>query len=684
MNLEKKYIPMLIDMELSLEEKSIRSVPQMCNQIKKIRKIGEPIIFISDTYLPKWFLRKILIEKRIAEESDRIYTSSELRCNKKTGELFKCVKKKVNQVERSVWIHYGDNIDADKKGAKLAGLESVLFKESQLTKREECLASFDPKKRFLLSRVAGSSRLARLKNSGKNDFDRIIRDTGTSVAGPILCGFVSWCIEKAEELNLSKLYFVSRDGEVLIKIANILLPWMNKNIELKYLYGSRRAWILPSIKEIGEKELEWILESSLDIPIDVLLSRVNLKVSDIMPFITKHGFAPSKRSLLKSRRQYLRELFCDHDVVLKILKNANNSKKLTKRYLTQNGFLDGSQIGVVDVGWSGRCLSALREIVGNDYASDLYGLYFSLLRQAGDRNEVNDSAFFFHTVCPEENAWISKCPYAIEIFFSGSHGSVVGYAESSDGIKPKLLSEKNCLGLDWGVLLLQESIVSFAKELVHNISYSEWKKISNSTVLNAMNFFQNPTKEEAEVFGKYPVEIEQSSKVIRPLCEVVKIRNFIKILLKFGGAKDDLWPQGTSTLTSHFYNNIAIFVKKIKFTAFFNCNFLQFIIFFSHIKKFLPINFKKIIIFGASIGGKRAFKILSFFERPIYFADNDVAKQGSRYCGLKVIHPKKLKNLNYDKIYIASTYSLEIYSQLLKMGLDQKRLEIIENEILRN
>jgi FlaA1/EpsC-like NDP-sugar epimerase len=73
---------------------------------------------------------------------------------------------------------------------------------------------------------------------------------------------------------------------------------------------------------------------------------------------------------------------------------------------------------------------------------------------------------------------------------------------------------------------------------------------------------------------------------------------------------------------------------------------------------------QKIVIFGAGMGGKRAYKSLRKEYDIIAFVDNDQAKHGSQLLKLPIKAPSDLAKLDYDQIYIASMYAAEITYQL--------------------
>ena len=80
---------------------------------------------------------------------------------------------------------------------------------------------------------------------------------------------------------------------------------------------------------------------------------------------------------------------------------------------------------------------------------------------------------------------------------------------------------------------------------------------------------------------------------------------------------------------------------------------------------------KKIILFGASRSGEAAQKRYRRAYEILYFCDNDKNKWGTRFHGVEVIAPDKLKNMSFDKIVITSMYYDEISKQLNGMGIEK-------------
>lgn len=77
---------------------------------------------------------------------------------------------------------------------------------------------------------------------------------------------------------------------------------------------------------------------------------------------------------------------------------------------------------------------------------------------------------------------------------------------------------------------------------------------------------------------------------------------------------------------------------------------------------------ERVIIFGASGGGKTAYEILQDNYNIIAFADNDCHKWDTCFFERKIISPAQISGLEYDKIVIASEYVWSIGRQLSGMG----------------
>jgi len=88
-------------------------------------------------------------------------------------------------------------------------------------------------------------------------------------------------------------------------------------------------------------------------------------------------------------------------------------------------------------------------------------------------------------------------------------------------------------------------------------------------------------------------------------------------------------------------------------------------------------NRTSVIIFGASGGGQSQFEKIRRNHEVIGFADNNPSKHGSRCKNRPVYPPWKIPDLDFDRVFIASSYYQEIYRQLVDdIGIPAGRISL--------
>lgn len=255
--------------ELDLESRSLKAVPPMQARVNTARTEADAVWFLSDMYLPAAFIERVLRREGFFRDGDQLFVSSEWRASKARGDLFAKAREQAPQPITS-WRHLGDNSHADELVPRAQGIRTELFRDATLNRYERLAyaraGGFQPPSgdsRLACERVflqqpkdegrrleaagtaallAGAMRRARLANPESDPTRRVIWDTGCDVVGPMLFGFVHWCLAQAAERGLRRLYFVARDGQLLHRIAEQIAPAWGFAIECRYLHGSRQAW----------------------------------------------------------------------------------------------------------------------------------------------------------------------------------------------------------------------------------------------------------------------------------------------------------------------------------------------------------------------------------------------------------------------------------------------------------
>lgn len=83
---------------------------------------------------------------------------------------------------------------------------------------------------------------------------------------------------------------------------------------------------------------------------------------------------------------------------------------------------------------------------------------------------------------------------------------------------------------------------------------------------------------------------------------------------------------------------------------------------------------RSIILWGTGFCAEKLWKYMtenaeSHEDKVIGFCDNSVAKQGSKFCGIEVIAPEKVKKVEFDFLVLANTFEKEIRTQIEENNL---------------
>lgn len=245
MRLDKTSVE-LVEAELTLEEESIYPIAETVERIKELRHAGHRILFVSDMYIPAQLLEPILVRKGVMLKGDKLYVSCDSGVTKHSGKLFAHVLKQ-EALSGSDLLHTGDSRHADIHNATVHSILSRHFSAAHLGKHEARIAGAKPSRGPGASWLAGFSRRCRISmRHALHEPEHPLDGAIFGVIVPFLLAYVQWVLDDAHRRGIERLYFVARDGEILFKIAKEL---NHEDMDLRYLYGSRRAWLAPSITQ---------------------------------------------------------------------------------------------------------------------------------------------------------------------------------------------------------------------------------------------------------------------------------------------------------------------------------------------------------------------------------------------------------------------------------------------------
>ncbi len=559
LRLEEADVEQFVNLELKLETEILRVVPRAKEIVQAARSCNQKVAFVSDMYLGVEFIRTLLTHHSLYLDGDLCYVSCDYAKSKDSGALFQELLHR-EQVAPEQVCHCGNNAWADVQVAQRLGLAVRPFPEGNLNRYEEILESFTWATEGLASAMAGASRLTRLTVKASSPEQEALRDVAAGVAAPLVVGFTLWVLRRAKELGLKRLYFVSRDGQLLLEIARRLIKKLDFSCELRYLYGSRQAWMLPSVTSVDEEHLKGIFIGNLTLDMDVISVRLALARLCVTPEEIKDSLLAIRlteqdweRDLSADERQALTQRVLDdkriHEVVLQ---KSDEKRQVMIKYLKQEGLLDSTPFGLVDLGTGATLHYALSEVLAVAGGKLDKSFYLGLRNGTPEGRFGQPETYFFDRRFNLGFPEIPGLNTMLETTCSADHGSVLSYKEVGERVEPVLKENVNQSIIDWGYPIIRETVCGFAENLLLDSSLiNSWSDVRTASLELVSAFWSNPSLAEAKAWGAFPMEDGWGKESISLcLAESYGWRDVIKPLWETSlWRRRHWWHEGALTLT---------------------------------------------------------------------------------------------------------------------------------------
>lgn len=269
---------------------------------------------------------------------------------------------------------------------------------------------------------------------------------GYDYIGRIYYGFTAWLIEEAARERVSHLYFLARDGQVLLRALELFRARGVAAPTASYLYVSRRSLTFPALSGSDASLVTFVtdarrLVSGAELSVADYLGRIGIDVTAYPQAIGQAGFS-GPDDPVRDEQDIARLVKLVRLLRWPIQACAVAERNLLRRYLDQECFFDRGKIGVVDVGWYGSMQYALVDIA--NYLGrplDIAGFYLGTYDDAKYRH-LNMHGYVIDREQPSRRLpLIWEADGFIEFMLSGRHASVINYSDLGGQVVPHLGSE---------------------------------------------------------------------------------------------------------------------------------------------------------------------------------------------------------------------------------------------------
>jgi len=537
--------------EIEEEIRSVLPVGELLSLVRKMRQDGKHIAFVSDMYLPADVIQEMLRHVGVWEPQDRLYVSCAIGTRKSTGMLYKHLLDDLKIGPNQV-IHVGDFLLSDFLVPRFkVGIKSFPARSARSNIYERFFG--EPCRCLYCSSVAGASRAARVGRGGEKGtvVETSLYRLGCNVLGPILSGFLLWTLQKAAQAGIHRLYFLSRDGEVMLDFARELAGRLEIGIELRYLHVSRTA-IFPALMGTGvdSHTIRWLKEDTIVLTLRILADRLKVDACNLQEGLSRAGvriqglYAPLNRSTLEKIYGLLVT-----DPILKemIAESGLRAQQNLAGYLEQEMLFDGTPSALVDLGWHGGIqdviFSCFNERLGYNGIS---GYYFGV-DLPGEPANRKFGYFFNHLEGTKIHRFRHLFRVLIELLCSGSHGMVRFYRLDGDGTYSPVCGELEHPA-NWArINSIRQGVQAFVNHLDGpSMEGTDYEHIRPQILRVFKKLFFFPSKNEALALGGLRFSADQAGHGLHHVASPFTPASAIRFLTKRTYA-------GRSSISSWFF-----------------------------------------------------------------------------------------------------------------------------------
>ena len=524
--------------ELEIEESVLLPIEKTRKEIDEYVKQGARVVYISDMYLPKFFIEGIL--KRFGfYVNQNVYVSSDIKKTKTEGHLFDYVSKEL-KIDFRQWEHTGDNYVSDFKVPKHKGICSKIINHT-----------------YNQYELMGKSLMHDGTNSNKCyafSLSRAIRlslpDTPHTVfastfIAPMFVPYVYKILCDSQRRGIDHLFFIARDGLILYHIA---LEFAKKfpKIKFSYLYASRQALYLAGLDELTPTNIKRNMPHLKEKKIGGILYELHLPNYD-------HS------------RLHLSELTGDQIIDL-LFEDDSFVEKLTQKYQEQNNFiiryfkqegLTNENCAIVDVVGSRRCQRAINNILSRYNYPKPFSYFFEVTWNRTNEYEPYLAMNYQENVINTVSYNRASQPLYEQYFAITNQKRTIEYQEKNDKIEPLFEPDYISESYKKNIFEINKSVcIKYARLFYINVNYDPITIIQTTQKVFAA-FCYAPRKELLVSLDSFRCTGSGEANEV-----LLSKRNFLYVVTHI--KKYFRWPEGQLVYNSGCLYPVILFFLKIR------------------------------------------------------------------------------------------------------------------------
>lgn len=413
---KEEFIKLAYDVEQKLELDHTYLDEENVTYLKKMYSLGKKIIVISDFYLPKKFFDQLFSKLGIGRYIDEVFVSSDLGRRKSTGNLYKHIIKKYG-IKFSDMLMVGDNRNSDYIIPSRLG---ILVKHIPYTNKRE-INSIEEIKKIILKETISK------KDSIFNGYVGALY---------LFCEKLYYIAKKH---NIQTLMFCAREGQNLKKLFDCYQKYLfpEEIVNTKYLYVSRQATLLPSLKDLTSENFERIFRQYNELITKDFLLSIGLSPNEIEK-ISDSGI--DLNEIISSNNNQM-SLLKGNDLFREIYNQKRiHQRKLFLKYIYDLNLGETKEVNIVDIGWKGTIQDNIYSIIGEK--TKVHGYYFGLFSYDSNLRNTKRGIIFDQSLNSIFYDIYSYNYVDLEKVFAADHGQTLFYQMNGNNVVPILSNDE--------------------------------------------------------------------------------------------------------------------------------------------------------------------------------------------------------------------------------------------------
>jgi glycosyltransferase involved in cell wall biosynthesis/predicted HAD superfamily hydrolase len=428
------------ELEIAAELACVKADSVVAGLFGKARDAGIPVVFVSDMYLPREVIERMLTEHGYAGYLE-LFLSSDRFLAKHDGSLFATVLETFELAPDRV-LHIGDNSHADAAVPRKMGLRQHRYEH-----RREAMAKLRPTSPDVLP-------LSRLKarhwppGQSTADVRGFFEYLGRTYGQLIHGSYVQWIAQSVIENQSDLVLFFSRDGYLLKKIYDMFRGRSAPLPPSAYCCVSRFTLGLSRITGLDEDAYTFLLSGVEPRTAGHILRRFGLKLDPASEaaVLAEHGLAPDDVVIHDwTARERMRQVMRHFETPL--LLEASRQRAALHAYLSRFALNRIKRLAIVDLGWAGNMQTGFDAVIrGLGFTGDLLGHFMGIVVDPHSLRRAGHNIFAFlenylHQLAdpagPDANGTsLLGIVTLMELLHAAPHGGVCGYESRLGTMRP--------------------------------------------------------------------------------------------------------------------------------------------------------------------------------------------------------------------------------------------------------